>query len=488
MNKITILNNKECQLFSDDEKLIAKVKRFLSFRAEGVEFTPAYQNGWNGITYLLTKQNKFNFGLLKKVKDFLTENHYEFEINDLRKSIQINQSIDISTRLKELGMIPREHQERILKATDQNNFGIIKSSTGSGKSLIAAMIVAKKNESAIIHVIGSDLLDQFHKLFSKIFNESIGVVGGGICRIERITIASVWTTAKSIDPKLKKISEDDETDYSEQELNVQNKLKLLEHLKKVKLHIFDESHVATCETLGKIYSVINPDYMYGLSGSPFTYSNSDLLIESFFGQQIIDVPASELIQKGLLATPIIKFVSVPKMSNPGTKYLEVYKNYIVENEVRNNLIIKSTKNLLDKKYVPLLLFRQIKHGKILAEKLDEAGISYGLLSGADNIEKRNEIKRQLVSGEIQCIVASVVFDIGIDLPTLSGLVLCGGGKSYVKTIQRIGRINRYLPGKKYAAVVEFFDQVKYLKNHSLKRAEIYKTEDAFKVIKCAGMK
>ena len=55
MDKITILNNKKCQIELDDVDAYKRLHRHLSFKLAGVEFTPAFVNGWSGITYLMTK-------------------------------------------------------------------------------------------------------------------------------------------------------------------------------------------------------------------------------------------------------------------------------------------------------------------------------------------------------------------------------------------------------------------------------------------------
>jgi hypothetical protein len=78
--------------------------------------------------------------------------------------------------------------------------------------------------------------------------------------------------------------------------------------------------------------------------------------------------------------------------------------------------------------------------------------------------------------------------VGVDIKCLSALILAGGGKSYVKALQRIGRVIRSYPGKKFAAIVDFYDDIKYLKAHSINRCKIYMTENGFKVIPAPGMK
>ena len=258
-------------------------------------------------------------------------------------------------------------------------------------------------------------------------------------------------------------------------------------LANTKVHIFDESHVVTTNTISEIYKNINPEYLYGFSGTPFRDDNSDLQINGILGEQIIDVSASELIEKGLLAAPWIKFYTVPKMP-VSSSYPAVYKEYIVENDIRNNLIIKLSGELINKKYTPLLLFKQIKHGDILLKKLENVGIKCAMLYGNDSLDKRNEVKEKLIKKEINLILASTIFDLGLDLPELNALILCGGGKSSIRALQRIGRVIRAAPGKKIAAVVDFYDQVKFLKKHSLLRYKVYSSESGFKVIKSKEMK
>ncbi len=486
MVKITILDNKKCHIDLPDEIILQRLRNVLSYRMEGVEYTAAYQNGWNGITYLLTKTNKFSLGLLNKVKQFLDNNYIEYTIIDQRKPKEQTNSIDLTKKLEKLGMIPREHQVRIANLIDTHDRGIVRAATGAGKTLATALMVAKLNRPTIIYVIGLDLLDQFYNLYSKLFDEEIGYIGNGIYKPARITIASIWSVGRALN--LKKIVDDEEDiDQSEKDLSEDKQKQVVNLLKEGKLHIFDESHVITTDTISEIYKNINPEYIFGFSGTPFKDDSFTLLVNSILGEQIINVSASELIEKELLAQPIIKFVAVPKMT-VGQQYQSVYKDYIVENDIRNNLIVKNLEELLEKKYTPLILFKQIKHGNILLEKIEEKNIKCAMLYGNDTLVRRNEIKEQLVNKEISCILASTIFDIGIDIPELSALILCGSGKSRIRACQRVGRVVRKFPGKKFAAVVDFFDQAKFVKKHSQIRAEIYASEPGFKVIKCKEMK
>lgn len=480
MNKITLLNHKIGKVSCADESLLASLKSKLSFRLAGVEYTPAFRNGnWDGVTHLINNKNQFPLGLLEKIKIFFDENNEDYDLEDLRPKIEYNTPIDLSKKLEEIKKIPRDYQVETSEAVLKYNSGIIRACTGAGKTLCAALMTAKLNKPTIIYVIGIDLLKQFHETFSSVFEEKIGYIGDGICDLQRINIASIWTIGKALDIKINDLLVDDE--ISEEKFEESNKFKILQTLKNTKVHILDECHIATTITIRSIHKVIEPEHLYGLSGTPYREDNSDLLIEGILGKKIIDISASSLISRGYLTQPMIKFVDIPKSSAKGA-YHSVYKDYVVENQERNSLIIKYAKELSEKNYKTLILFKQIKHGKILANLLEENNIKYAMLSGKDSLEKRNEVKKDITSGKIDIILASTIFDIGVDIECLSGLILAGGGKSYVRALQRIGRILRIYPNKKIAAVVDFYDDAKYLRQHSMDRFKIYQSESGFKVI------
>jgi len=348
-------------------------------------------------------------------------------------------------------------------------------------TFVSAQIVKEFNKPTIIYVIGLDLLQQFHDLYSKLFKEEIGWIGNGICNPKRITIASVWTLGSALEVKKESLVMDDES-IKELPPSIKDKFKILQCLKEAKVHIIDECHACTCDTLQQIYKYIDPERIYGLSGTPFRDDGSDLLTEAMLGKIICNVSASELIEKKVLAQPVIKFVNVPHQTIHARTFQEVYKEYIVNNDIRNALIVRNTKYLIEKKYKPLVLFKTIEHGKKLYNEFINEGINCELLYGNDSLEKRNIIKQKLNDGEIDCIIASTIFDIGMDLPKLSALVLCGGGKSKVRTLQRIGRVIRAYKDKTKAAIVDFMDNVRFLDNHSKIRYETYIQEPGFKIL------
>jgi superfamily II DNA or RNA helicase len=482
MSKILVKGN-ICFLKEEaDIEFIRRLDQELSFKVIGAEHTWAYQNHrWDGVNRILTRNLTFPRGLLDRVVGLYKSYNKDVKVEDTIKRSKIENSINILPKLKEMGKYPREYQFDVLDAVKNNSNGIIRAATGSGKTIISALMVAYFNKSAIIYVISKDLLHQTHGFFSEVFDQKIGMIGDGICDIQDINIASVWTVGQALGLKKSDIVIESEADNEEVTLSDKKYAAIRQMMSRTKVNCLDECHISSAPLLQAIFKSINPEYLYGMSASPWRDDGSDLLIEGVFGNKIVDISASELIKQGYLVKPLIKFIKVPKYHETITKgYQTVYKKYIIDNPVRNEKIVNGAVKLVELGYQPLISFSRINHGKILYKEISKK-LSCEMLSGKDSSKVREVVKKKLENREIDCVLASTIFDIGVDLPSLSGLIVGGGGKSSVRALQRIGRIIRPLPGKKFAAVIDFADNIKYLKSHSKIRKKIYSIEEEYDI-------
>ncbi len=488
MSKIVIKGSLSQIQDEKDFDFLRHLDNHLSFKIQGAEYSRAFKGWvdkdgkfqkWDGIHRILTEKLTFPTGLVDRVVNFYKNYNKEISIEDIRPEKSKGIPIDIISKLVSMNKSPYPYQLDVLNAVDKNERGIIKLPTGAGKSIVAALVTAKLGKKTIIYVIGKDLLYQFHDLFSSIFDEKIGIIGDGNCDIQNINIASIWTIGQALGLKKADIILDDSDD--EKPVNIKKYNEILNLIKNTKLHMIDECHMAACTTIQKIYKTSNAEHIYGLSGSPWRDDNADLLIESILGKYIVNVSASYLIKEGFLAQPIIKFIKVPPLAYKLPRnYPTVYREYISENIVRNNLILANAKKLIDKGYQVLILFNSIKHGRILYDLISPE-IDCAILDGSDSQEIRSKVKNNLLAGNLKCVLASKIFDIGVDIPSLSALIVGCGGKSTVKALQRVGRVIRRYPGKKFAAVIDFYDDATFLKDHSKVRYKIYSSEEGFSV-------
>jgi superfamily II DNA or RNA helicase len=478
-----IVENKFSRIENDNDfEFLSRLNSFLSFKYAGAEFTPAFKSHrWDGREYLLSKKLSFMTGLLDLVLGFYKRNDKEVEVIDKRLKLTPNNEIDILQQLLKQNIIPYDYQIAAIEKAVQNDRMIFKHATGSGKSITAALIAAKFNKPTVVYVVSKELLYQFHANFTEYFNQKIGIIGAGHCDIQNITIVSVWTLGKMLGLKKQEILLDNEQNEDD-EFTEQNRINALEYIQKCDVHLFDECHISAAKTIQNIYKTINPLKIFGFSGTPVRDDGADLLINGIFGNIVDEVSASELIKRGILAKPYIKFVYSKGNAHFTDTYPKVYAENITANNFRNALIVREVKNLLAKNYQVLVLYRNIKHGNIIYDLCVKNDINCDILNGKDTDEKRKEVKDNLLNKNLNCVISSMIYDIGIDIPTLDGLVLAGSGKSSVKTLQRIGRVIRNGKEKKQAAVIDFMDDVKFLKKHSKIRRQIYETEPEFVVI------
>jgi len=479
-----IVNKQKCYISnttseSKDIDFLRDLDFELSFFVPGSEhmsiFSPKKREGdknFDGFIHLMTEDLRFPTGLFKRVKAFYDKYNKPYEIIDQRPKQLIGIPIDILPKLKEQGKVPYNYQVDAVNKAKSVDRGIIRMATGSGKTNVAALLTAAIGKETIIYVIGKDLLYQIHGLFSSLFDEKIGLIGDGNCEIGRINVATIWTIGQALGLKKMKKAEDEE---NEKNIAPNSHKQIRVMLGKMKVHILDECHLGACDTVQNIFNKVKPENIYGMSASPWRDDGADLLIEALFGERIVDISAKKLIKEGFLVKPIIKFLTIPPYKFKSGQYKRIYKNYITENATRNALIVKAAEKLVEQGFQTLVLFHTIKHGDRLYKAISER-MPCALLSGKDSQEDRAKVKKQLENGEIQCVIASKIFDIGVDMPSLSGLIIGGGGKSSVRALQRIGRVIRKYPNKKMAAVIDFADQAPYLLNHSKKRRDVYSEE------------
>lgn len=489
MTTIRINQNNTCVLENEsDVGFLWSLDRELSFAVQGAEHTRAYKgyfdkqgahHQWDGFNRLLKEDLSFPIGLLKRVEEFCKANERSVQIIDTRPEKSPRAAIDILPTLKAMGKEPYPYQIESASIVETHDHGIIRLATGGGKTIVATLMTAYLGKRTILYVIGKDLLYQTHKFFSSVFNQKIGIIGDGNCDIQDINVASVWTVGQALGMKKTEILTDTEEESS---VNPDKYQEIRQMLSSSKVHIFDECHLAACKTIQEIADNIHPEHIYGMSASPWRDDNADLLIECVLGKNIVDISASYLIDNGFLVKPIIKFLKVPPPTEPIKKaYQTVYKSYITDNPVRNGLVVLGAEKLVEQGYQTLVLYNNVIHGNLLYQEISKK-FPCILLSGKDSSEVREAAKKRLENHEVNCIIASKIFDIGVDLPSLSGLVIASGGKSSVRALQRIGRVIRKYPGKKQAAIVDFYDQAPFLKDHSIERRKIYSTEKGFEVI------
>jgi superfamily II DNA or RNA helicase len=125
----------------------------------------------------------------------------------------------------------------------------------------------------------------------------------------------------------------------------------------------------------------------------------------------------------------------------------------------------------------LIMVNSIEHGENIEKYLKEAKVPYAYVQGADDNDTRTEVLDKVRGGEIKILLATKIFDAGIDVPNLKYFISCSSGKSFVSTLQRIGRLLRVAENKNQCYILDIVDrESEYLYKQSQERIKYYKQE------------
>jgi superfamily II DNA or RNA helicase len=330
------------------------------------------------------------------------------------------------------------------------------------------------------------LLLQTIRVLERELGVPIGQVGAGVINIQDLTVMMIPTVARAVDPKWKfeKLDDDDEDDDTK--LTEEQKQQVRDYVSSAQCMIIDECHCLGAETAQIISKfAVGARYRLGFSATDWRDDGKDILLTAATGSRKVDISASYLIERNYLVPPHIYFLQTPKVRLPHFmqgQYQDVYKEFVVENEERNQLIIDKALEAYNRFEKVVILVKQIEHGKIIEKALLDEGAWVDYISGKSTAITREDVIRQFQNRSRSILIGSSILDEGVDIPEISVLINAGGGKSSAKYYQQIGRAIRLAEDKKRAIIIDFIDNdIKFMRNHSKARIKLIKTESLYKL-------
>lgn len=265
--------------------------------------------------------------------------------------------------------------------------------------------------------------------------------------------------------------------------------------------VCDEAHRAGAESYWKVFHYLtNARVKVGLTGTlDKTKKISMAHIRGLFGKDLVKVTNKQMIERGVSARPHIRLVPIDKPTDlePRIQATMMAKGYsqlptadlmsyqiaydlgVVHNEYRNRVVAElayKASSKLDKQAV-LIMVTSIEHGELIGEQLDKLGAEYQFLQGKDDSATREKAIDDIVSGKLKIVIATKIFEAGIDIPNLKVLILCDALKSYISVIQKIGRVLRVMPDKRDVFIFDIVDRTQNsLFKHAQDRVRYYKDE------------
>jgi len=465
--------------------ILLELREKFSFMADGYRFNPKYTYGhWDGKICMMNKE-LLPLGLVEACLTIANSYDYTVDIDPALKHdpfftkdeyfkewIESHPVYD-----KDKTIEPYWYQQDAIRYAIDKKRCILNLPTSAGKSLIQGMLckwyteVSKKNVLILVPTVAltDQMADDFvnYRLFDY---DDINIVRGGSTDNEgRITIGT-WQSIAKRDKK---------------------------YMNQFGMILIDECHLSTGPTIKKIInSLTNCEYKIGLSGSLKDGKANSMTYVGCMGSVFAPVTTRQLADGGYIANLDIKMLFLKYNKDTcktvkGYLYQEEIK-YITDDTKRLNLVTKLSAKLASNNENVLLLFRHVKHGMKLYDKLckihGEENVEF--IDGSVKREKRVDISKTTENSNGRIIVASYgTTSTGISIKKLHHVVLAHPVKSKITVIQSIGRLLRKHDTKAKATIWDIVDNLtvknkngKYAKKknysylHGLERMQMYIAE------------
>jgi superfamily II DNA or RNA helicase len=492
-----------------------KLSDAMSYIVEGHEHMNA--GGWDGRSTLYDwASGKFPAGFIPTAIAILTQEGYQ--VQQVKHPLPAPlgpMSINGRAIVDDFPHDPdREYQFKTVRILEKHGSFIARVATGGGKSRIAALCITRigrktafvTTREVLLYQMGESLDEAAKKVLATLSDtQLLAMLGDEIAsRLKAHTISYIgdgsWDTSgdvvlamvPSIAIRLAPFQMDPMLTPAENAVAADRWKRRYEECiafcDSVEFLIAEEAHEAGSNSYFEVCKAMRKaHYRLALTATPMMRDGeSNVRLVGMFGPIRIEVSEKQLIDAGILARPIFKFIPIGKDKQPptlkaSTAWQKAEELGIMGNHARNKHTCAEVIRAARWGLSSMVLVKRQKHGKIIHEMLKQYGLKGTYIFGESDKAKRKDALGKLSRGEYDYVIGSTILDVGVDVPSIGLLVIAGGGKAEVTQRQRIGRgLRRKAVGPNVALVVDFEDQNnKHLIKHSRARRKIVEDTPGF---------
>lgn len=400
---------------------------------------------------VITKGEKYNYfptGLLPRVIDYCKGRNIDVNVIGKIEKLGATKKPTVN------GLELREEQLHSVNKAIKIQRGVLVAPTGTGKTAMGMAVISAFPKASVLWLCHTkDLMYQAADEAKKLLlldSKDIGFIGDGKNNPCKFTFATRQSFVKVVD----KLG----CDYD--------------------IVIIDETHHISEQNgqYGTLMRHVLAPVRIGLTATMPTDKKAILAIEGSLGPIIDEITIEEGQERGIMAKIRIKFLRVPidhKLRDL-RKYSDVYDAGVVNNQAQHRIIVETTQAHVEKGDAVLILVTRIQHGENLLAAFERAGVQAYFAQGITESALRKDIKDALNLKHIHVVIATTIFQEGINIPELNVLINAAGGKSEIRTIQAIGRGLRLTETKKLLILYDVLNlSHNYLIAHVGERLMIY---------------
>jgi superfamily II DNA or RNA helicase len=447
-----------------------KLTQSVEFFLPHAKYTPAYKLGrWNGMQSYCDVGARSYLNLLDILLPIVTAQGFDVEIDDRRENGQNFEFTEVTetsyAHLKwPVGhqragdpILLMDHQTEVINSYLGNLNGVNIAPTGSGKTLITAILSHKVEVygRSIVIVPTKDLVTQTEEDYINM-GLDVGVFFGDRKEYLKTHTICTWQSLEVLAKRSKEI---------DLEIDIEA------FFEGVVCVIVDEVHKAKADVLRRLLStyLANAPIRWGLTGTMPEEDHEKMSVLACIGPMLGKINTKELQDKGLLAQ---LHVNVWQLQDLGEAAFDNYQSelkWLTTSLPRLKFLAESVIAMSDSGNT-LVLVDRIETGELLQGLIPDSVFVSGRMKSKDRKDEYKEV--QEVDGKV--IIATYgVASTGINIVRIFNLVLFESGKSFVRVIQSIGRGIRVAPDKDFVNVYDVCSNCKFSKRHLTKRKKFY---------------
>jgi superfamily II DNA or RNA helicase len=371
----------------------------------------------------------------------------EHRIDDRRRSLP---PVDFTFR-GELRPFQKTAVEQMLA----RDFGTLSSPTGSGKTVMALSMVARRRQPALIIVHAKELAAQWIERIDTYLGippAECGLIAGGRMKIgPRVTVALVQSLYKRAE-------------------------EAAEHIGFV---VADECHRCPSRTFTEAVASFDAKFMLGLSATPWRRDSLSRLIFWHLGDVHHEVNKADLVAAGevLPAEVVVRETRFKPYHDPVREYSKMLSELTADTE-RNLLIAQDVAGeARESRGIALVLSDRRAHCENLQALLRyRFKTESELMIGDMPLHERQAVVERLNAGLTRVVIATgQLIGEGFDCRNLTTLFLATPIRFSGRVLQYLGRVLRPAPAKQKARVFDYVDvQVETLVKAARARQRVYR--------------
>lgn len=397
------------------------------------------------------------FGTLRTLPDFVKKN--AVFISDFKAAEKVSYGgSDIPLY---------DYQKAAVDAVATQQYGILQSPAGSGKTQMGIALVKQFGKKALWLTHTLDLLRQSKERAERYMDKRlIGTITEGKVNIgSGITFATIQTMCK---------------------------IELARYKDLWDVIIVDECHrcSGTPTAMTQFYKVLNSlaaRHKIGLSATVHRADGMIIATYALLGQVVYTVPdeavGDKIMKVGI--SPVSTGVEINRscLNTDGTLNYTKLITFLTENQERDKIIVNTLKQNEGKSC--LILSDRLSHLEQLMNKLPLSMRGDAVMVSGKMTTKKGKFEREQAIGDMRTGKKKYLFATyalakeGLDIPRLERLFMATPQKDYAVVTQSIGRIARVCEGKADPIVYDFVDNIGYLVKSYKKRCSTYRKNGCY---------